>query len=482
MATEIPETLARRLAEERAAQKLWRPRPGVPAIGEFDVLVDNEFAPAGRIDAVTRERLSAVLRFAAANVPYYRDLTAQSGITAAALEHADAVLALPVLTKQTFQDNAAAFRAERLPKGHKPAGATLSSGTTGRATRVLQTNASMRMFSILKQREYRWFRFDPMGKLAAIRTAQELRKDDTQTPIADGETYRAPAWRYVGAYFKTGPYVGFKMTNPVDKQLVWLEREKPDYLMALPGTLEHLAHAAGGANPAPGIKGLLAISGQMPAVMRRRIETGFGVAPRLNYGLNEIGLVAAQCETGRYHVHVEHCCIEIVDERGQPCAPGETGSLLVSTLDNLLMPLIRYDTGDLAVAAERECPCGRTLPSFGAVSGRYRRFVGLPEGTFALVLAVRSALEDMPEELARNVRLYQFHQYRDGRYELRFAVEGPLPEEFRRRLRAAWESAADESQPLAIVEMDSIPCAPSGKFNDFTSDFLPETKTGEVGD
>ena len=45
------------------------------------------------------------------------------------------------------------------------------------------------------------------------------------------------------------------------------------------------------------------------------------------------------------------------------------------------MPLIRYDTGDLAQAVEGPCPCGRTLPSFGEIAGRYRRFAGLPDHT-----------------------------------------------------------------------------------------------------
>ncbi len=52
--------------------------------------------------------------------------------------------------------------------------------------------------------------------------------------------------------------------------------------------------------------------------MRTHIERSFGVPAHQNYGLNEVGLVAARCEAGRYHVHAENCHVEIIGEDGRP--------------------------------------------------------------------------------------------------------------------------------------------------------------------
>ena len=103
--------------------------------------------------------------------------------------------------------------------------------------------------------------------------------------------------------------------------------------------------------------------------MREHIERSFGCPIHQNYGLNEIGLVATRCDAGRYHVHSEHCIVEIVGPDGRSVAPGETGRLIVTGLNNWAMPLLRYDADDLGTAVEGPCPCGRTLPSFGDVVG-----------------------------------------------------------------------------------------------------------------
>lgn len=471
------------LKEELTEQERWKLKPNAPYAKDFRALVQNEFAAPERLQEWTQKRLAEVLKFAAANVPYYRDLAARIGITAEELAGEDAICALPALTKHIVQDAGEALQSRQLPKGHAPAGSTRTSGTTGRPTVVHQTNVSGSMFSILKQREYRWFRFDPAGKLAAIRTAHEFHSGANNADNPDGETFRLPGWRYVGNIFETGPFVGFNITNPVHEQLAWLAREKPDYLMSLPSTLENLAHAANGANPAPGVRGLHAISEQVMGSMRRRIEAAFGVRPVENYGLNEIGVVAGQCEAGRFHVHLEHCMVEIADDDGRLCETGETGRVLVTCLTNFLMPLIRYDTGDLARVQTEPCPCGRSLPSFGPITGRYWRFAGLPEGTIGLLFGVRFGLEDIPPEISRGLRVYQFHQFRENRYELRLAVEGPLPPEFYQRIRAAWAAAAaGRDLSLNIVEVAHIAPAPSGKIQEFTSDYMPAPDAADSPD
>ena len=174
----------------------------------------------------------------------------------------------------------------------------------------------------------------------------------------------------------------------------------------------------------------MAISEQMTPPMRRRIERAFSAPVYQNYGLNEIGMVAVRCLAGRYHVHAEHCLVENVDDAGRAMAPGDTGRIVVTALKNPAMPLIRFDTDDLAQVLSGPCPCGRTLPSFGDIAGRYSRIAFLPDGTLGRVAAIRDALETMPREIAGNLRQFQVHQFRDGGFELRLVSQGGMPAEF----------------------------------------------------
>jgi phenylacetate-CoA ligase len=332
------------------------------------------------------------------------------------------------------------------------------------------------MFHFLKQREQRWFRYDPCGTLGAIRSRRDLPSHPDGSPLAARDTCQANRWPGTGAIFETGPFFGCTSRHSLDEQMAWLERVQPDYLLMLASDLEHLALHYQGCPPPPELRAIQSISQQLTPAMRKRVERTFSVPVHENYGLNEVGIVASRCpEGGRFHVHVVHCIVEIVDEDGDPCGPGECGRILVTCVTNRAMPLLRYDTGDLAETVEGPCPCGRTLPSFGRLVGRYRRRAFLPPGSWHSWIAVQRTLADMPSELSGPLRQYQLHEYRDGHFELRLVTAGPLPEGFSPAVRSAWLAAAPGERPqLDILLVDRIPLPPSGKFESFTSDFMPE--------
>jgi phenylacetate-CoA ligase len=381
---------------------------------------------------------------------------------------------LPILRKLDLRDNESAFHAERLPEGEKVNSEAKSTGTTGMPVRVRHTVRSNRMFALLKQREYRWFQFDPRGTLAMIRSPRALARRPDGSLLAEGEEIRVSNWPGIGRDFSTGPAIAFSILNPPEHQIAWLRQILPDHLLVLSATLEHLAFAAGDQRPCKSLKGVLAISEQLTPDMRAYVERRFDVPIHQNYGLNEIGLVAGRCEAGRYHVHSEHCLVEIVRDDGSAAAPGEIGRLVVTGLSNLAMPLIRYDADDLARAVDGPCTCGRTLPSFGDIVGRYSRFAFLPERSFAMLEAVRATILKMPPHEIRDLRQFQLHQFRDGHFELRLLVRAPLPDVFAEQVNAAWAKAVRSSeQALWLRYVDAIERSPGGKYQVFTSDFMP---------
>jgi phenylacetate-CoA ligase len=166
--------------------------------------------------------------------------------------------------------------------------------------------------------------------------------------------------------------------------------------------------------------------------------------------------------------------VEIVDESAQPCPAGQVGQVLVTGLSNMAMPLLRYETGDLAEALDTPCPCGRTLPSFGNIRGRYRRIAFLPPGTWTYWTVFQKEMFLQPQVLLDPLKQYQMHQYRDGSFELRLVTNGPLQPALIERFREIWREAGGASPaPLTIRQVESIPRPPGGKFQNFTSDFMP---------
>ena len=462
------------LARERAEQQRWRLRSRFSRVKVFDRLVENEFLSEEEHRAQQNRRLARLVRYTATRIPYYRDLLETHKLKPQDLRSVADLPKLPLLDKSVVRVNDARLQPAELPRGARVYGVAASSGTTGQPMRIVQAVSANAMFTYLTQRSYRWFRFDPAKPLAFIRTAYDLPRRPDGQPYADGVTCRWPRWRYAGSFFHTGPWFGLTMTTPVERQIAWLQEIGPAYLGAPASWLEYLTYATQGRVPADGIEAVIGVVEQMTPPMRRRIERVFAVPVQQNYGLNEVGLVAVRCHAGRYHVHAEHCIVEIVDEVGQPCPPGSPGRIAVTVLTNPAMPLIRYDTDDMAETVAEPCPCGRTLPAFANLVGRYRRYISVPEGSYNVYRALRTAVNEMPDELTRNLRQFQMHQYRDDRFELRLATVGPLPAAFRERVHAAWQAViGDRRGTLSIVEVDEILRGPSGKFQDFTSDYMP---------
>ncbi|HET8530370.1 MAG TPA: phenylacetate--CoA ligase [Methylomirabilota bacterium] len=72
------------------------------------------------------------------------------------------------------------------------------------------------------------------------------------------------------------------------------------------------------------------------------------------------------------HVWEDHYFCEVVDPAtGRPCADGEEGELVVSTLTREGLPLIRYRTHDLTrILSRAPCACGRTHLRLDRLRGR----------------------------------------------------------------------------------------------------------------
>jgi phenylacetate-CoA ligase len=110
--------------------------------------------------------------------------------------------------------------------------------------------------------------------------------------------------------------------------------------------------------------------------VRENIENVFGTKVYDFYGTREVNGVAGECKEGLLHVFMFNNYVEVLDNDNNPVREGETGKIVVTTLHNYSMPLIRYDIGDMATLGPKKCKCGNLLPTFKEVTGRiYDYFV-----------------------------------------------------------------------------------------------------------
>ncbi len=107
---------------------------------------------------------------------------------------------------------------------------------------------------------------------------------------------------------------------------------------------------------------------------RRKIENLFGIEAYNSYGLSEMNGpgVAFECvyKTG-LHLWEDAYILEIIDPQTlQPLAEGETGEIVMTTLQRQATPLLRYRTRDLSHLVSGYCPCGRGHRRLARIKGR----------------------------------------------------------------------------------------------------------------
>ncbi|MDR3149040.1 MAG: phenylacetate--CoA ligase [Oscillospiraceae bacterium] len=108
--------------------------------------------------------------------------------------------------------------------------------------------------------------------------------------------------------------------------------------------------------------------------MRARIADELGVELYDIYGLTECygpGIGISCPEEDGMHMWTDYLYYEIIDPKTlKPVAEGESGELVITTLQKEGAPLVRYRTHDLTREITGECKCGSKFPRISTLIGR----------------------------------------------------------------------------------------------------------------
>lgn len=107
---------------------------------------------------------------------------------------------------------------------------------------------------------------------------------------------------------------------------------------------------------------------------RRRMEEAWGAKVYDHVGATEIGAWGYECrEQSGIHINEALFLVEVEDlTTGEPVTQaGRKGKMVITALDRMAQPCIRFDSKDVVEWSESPCSCGRTFRLFkGGVSGR----------------------------------------------------------------------------------------------------------------
>jgi phenylacetate-coenzyme A ligase PaaK-like adenylate-forming protein len=115
--------------------------------------------------------------------------------------------------------------------------------------------------------------------------------------------------------------------------------------------------------------------------LRQNGQRLLGVQICNEYGLSEVGVVASECTVqDGLHVYEEDVIPEILHDDGNLQEAG-TGELVVSSVANPAMPLLRYRTGDTVELTSEPCKCGKKGRRIRSISGKLLHNYRLSDGS-----------------------------------------------------------------------------------------------------
>jgi phenylacetate-CoA ligase len=199
----------------------------------------------------------------------------------------------------------------------------------------------------------------------------------------------------------------------------------------------------------PSVKFILCSYEFVSVVHRKILERVFGLPVFNLYGSTETGHLLMENERGEMKASLENVFYEIVepDERG-------VGNLVVTTLTNEIMPLVRYRIGDLA--ERREEPYATNY----LVHGRARDALFRRDGRRVTTLEIDQCFSDV-----NGIAHYQLRQAANGNCDLQFIADREAPDaEELNRVTARLENLLQLENKIAVSAVEKLPPLTSGKF------------------
>jgi phenylacetate-CoA ligase len=403
-----------------------------------------------------RARLRGMLEHAVSASPYYRDVLGRD-----ALDRKVSLEDLPTLPKAVLMERFDAVVADRRLRlaeleahaaGPDPGAlfarefhVFMTSGTAGRRGVFPQTRAEFAEWVAACWRAFRRFGLAPGARVAGVAAP---------TPLHITQKL----FRALGAFGVGRPEL--TVTLPTPALVTALGQDQPDAILGLASVVSALAteQLEGRLSMRPG---WAAVSSEVVTEqVRRRIGEAWGIEPIELYSSTETLVMASEApERVGLHVSEDLVVLEVVDERNRPLPPGVPGhKVLVTSLVNRALPLIRYEIADAVTLASGPDPSGRPYQRISRVDGRSDDILRFPaaSGGEALVLPHRLRV---PFACLPEVTQYQIVR-EPGRLVVRVVLGAEAspetPDRIAAGVRAALREAGAVPPPIDVAAVSAI--------------------------
>lgn len=328
-----------------------------------------ELQPADAIQFFQLEKVKETLQYVALHSPFYKRMFASKGIDVDDIRSLTDFATIPTTTKDDFHTYNWDFLCVPKPS---VAEYTSTSGTLGGPVTIALT------INDVKRLAY--------NECISFACADGIPEDLFQLMLTLDRQFMAGIAYYEGIR-QLG--AGLIRVGPGLPAMQWdiIQRLSPTAIVAVPSFIVKLLAYADeqGIDPANcSVRKAICIGESIRTTdfqlnaLGRKIVNAWDIQLYGTYASTEMQTAFTECNQGMGgHHHPELIYVELLDDNNNPVAPGVAGEVTVTSLGIEAMPLLRYRTGDIAVAHTLPCACGRTTMRLGPVIGRKKQMIKL---------------------------------------------------------------------------------------------------------
>ncbi len=417
-------------------------------------LAQTQWLSAEALEAWQFERIRRLVAYAYENVPYYNELYCSLDIHPEDIKSIGDFQKLPFVTREEINTH---LREMTAWKTHGKLLADSTGGSTGEPLHFYREKAFDWWDPALELRGRGWYGVGEGEKMALVWGA----KRDMHL-----QTWRE---RFKAILLQERVLNAFNMTDATMAEFAgMLVKWKPAMFRAYASALALFAqyvkdHQINGIRP----RIIETTAEKVTQPQRELIEEVFQCKVADWYSARELGTIAYQCPEGSLHV-CETRYLEVV-ANDRPVKAGELGEVAITSLHQYGMPFIRYKIGDMAIADDGPCTCGRGLPRLKEVVGRLQDFLVTSEGQFVHGGYFPHTLRHWPQILR-----YQVYQPDRKHLEVRLMCKTSDDLAWISNLRNELRECFGVQMNISLNIVDEIPLTSAGKHRPIISEVKPD--------
>ncbi|MFC1505060.1 phenylacetate--CoA ligase family protein [Thermodesulfobacteriota bacterium] len=417
---------------------------------KYNKLLESQWWSKHKLESLQFDETKKILIEASKNVPYYSKMFKEYDIKPNSIKNIEDIIKIPYLTKDLIRKNIKELINKNIPtKKHIY---VTTSGSTGIPLGFYweKGRTDINEYPFV-WRQWNWAKYYFNDKRVVLRGS--LIKNKKTKGLFEYEPQNNSL--VMSSYEMTD--------NNLYKYIKKIEKFKPKAIQAYPSSLMILADflQRKSLKLQNKIECILTSSENLYDSQREFIESTFNAKIFDHYGNTERNALIMQCEMGNYHIISEYCYTELINRNNMPVRQdGEIGEIVVTGFNNLVMPFIRYKTGDLAVYKRGRCSCGRKFPMIGSIEGRLQELIVSKENRYVSMTAI-----NMHSDVFDDIKQFQFYQDTPGMTIFKIVRKNSYSQEDEINIIKEIKKKIGSDILLKIEYVDNIPRSASGKYS-----------------